>query len=163
MDGIFTTRFVDPYLRFHKYIYERTDGRFGKHSNRVPALLITTTGRKSGLPRTNGLTYCRDRGDIIVVASNGGSDQPPAWLLNLQADPQVSVRVGRQVMGARARVANPEEQSQLWPLVNRKNRGMSRIFHRGVAGRYDVYQRHTERQLPVVIITPDREPTRTVA
>jgi deazaflavin-dependent oxidoreductase (nitroreductase family) len=163
VDGIFTTRFVDPYLRFHKYIYERTDGRFGKHSNRVPALLITTTGRKSGLPRTNGLTYCRDRGDIIVVASNGGSDQPPAWLLNLQADPQVSVRVGRQVMGARARVANPEEQSQLWPLVNRKNRGMSRIFHRGVAGRYDVYQRHTERQLPVVIITPDREPTRTVA
>ena len=83
MDGIFTTRFVDPYLRFHKYIYERTDGRVGKHSNRVPALLLTTTGRKSGQARTNGLTYCRDRGDIIVVASNGGSDRPPAWLLNL--------------------------------------------------------------------------------
>ncbi len=48
VDGIFTTRFVDPYLRFHKYIYERSDGRFGKHSNRVPALLLTTTGRKIG-------------------------------------------------------------------------------------------------------------------
>ena len=47
MDGIFTTRFVDPYLRFHAYIYERSDGRFGKHSNRVPALLLTTTGRKT--------------------------------------------------------------------------------------------------------------------
>src|ERR1700677_1905154 len=116
MDGIFTTRFVDPYLRFHRYIYEKTDGRVGKHSNRVPALLITTTGRRSGEPRTNGLTYCRDRGDYIVVASNGGSDRPPAWLLNLQADPQVTIRLGRQVFGARAREATDEEQAHLWPL-----------------------------------------------
>ncbi len=159
MDGIFTTRFVDPYLRFHKYIYEKSDGRVGKHSNRVPALLLTTTGRRTGQPRTNGLTYCRDRGDFIVVASNGGSDRPPAWLLNLQADPQVTVRVGRRVLSATARVAGPEEQAQLWPLVNRTNRGMSRIFHPGVRGRYDVYQRHTARRIPVIIITPDRPST----
>lgn len=156
MDGIFTTRFVDPYLRFHKYLYEKSDGRIGKHSNRVPALLLTTTGRKSGLPRTNGLTYCRDRGDIIVVASNGGSDRPPAWLLNLQAHPSVTVRLGRSVVEATARVASPEERSQLWPLVNSSNRGMSRIFHRGVRGRYDVYQRATRREIAVVIITPVR-------
>jgi F420H(2)-dependent quinone reductase len=158
VDGIFTTRFVDPYLRFHKYVYERSDGRVGKHSNRVPALLLTTTGRKSGLPRTNGLTYCRDRGDLVVVASNGGSDRPPAWLLNLQAHPEVTVRVGRTVMPATARVADPVERAQLWPLVNRANRGMSRIFHRGVSGRYDVYQRNTSRTIPVVIITPERGP-----
>ncbi len=160
MDGIFTTRFVDPYLRFHKYIYEKSDGRVGKHSNRVPALLLTTIGRKSGLSRTNGLTFCRDRGDLIVVASNGGSDRPPAWLLNLEANPEVTVRVGREVMGARARVAGSDERSQLWPLVNRTNRGMSRLFHRGVTGRYDVYQRHTSREIPVVIITPERDPSR---
>jgi F420H(2)-dependent quinone reductase len=156
VDGTFTTRFVGPYLRFHRYLYERTDGRFGTHSNRVPALLLTTTGRKSGQPRTNGLTYCRDRGDLIVVASNGGSDRPPAWLLNLQSDPRVTVRVGRRVIRATARVAGPEERGQLWPLVNRSNRGMSRIFHRGVTGRYDVYQRHTRREIPVVIISPER-------
>ena len=156
MDGIFTTRFVDPYLRFHKYIYEKSDGRFGTHSNRVPALLLTTTGRKSGQPRTNGLTFCRDRGDLIVVASNGGSDRPPAWLLNLQADPKVTVRVGRSVFEAKARVAGPEERAQLWPLVNRTNRGMARIFHPGVSGRYDVYQRNTSRVIPVVVITPER-------
>jgi F420H(2)-dependent quinone reductase len=156
MDGIFTTRFVGPYLRFHKYVYERTDGRIGKHSGRVPALLLTTTGRKSGLARTNGLTYCRDRGDLIVVASNGGSARPPAWLLNLEADPAVTVRVGRLVGPARARVADPEERAYLWPLVNRSNRGMARLFHPGVSGRYDVYQRHTTRTIPVVIISPDR-------
>jgi deazaflavin-dependent oxidoreductase (nitroreductase family) len=158
VDGIFTTRFVDPYLRWHKQLYEKTDGRIGKHSNRVPALLLTTTGRKTGLPRTNGLTYCRDRGDIIVAASNGGSDRPPAWLLNLQAEPEVTVRVGRKVFGASARVADPVERGQLWPLINRTNRGMSRIFHPGVTGRYDVYQRHTAREIPVVIITPHRSP-----
>jgi deazaflavin-dependent oxidoreductase (nitroreductase family) len=156
MDGIFTTRFVDPYLRFHRYIYEKSDGRVGKHSNRVPALIITTTGRRSGEPRTNGLTYCRDRGDYIVVASNGGSDRPPAWLLNLQADPEVTLRVGRRLVAATARVADPGERSQLWPLVNRTNRGMARLFHPGVRGRYEVYQRHTTRVIPVVILMPHR-------
>ena len=156
MDGIFTTRFVGPYLKVHKYVYERTDGRIGKHSGGVPALLLTTTGRKSGLPRTNGLTYCRDRGDYIVVASNGGGDRPPAWLLNLQADPRVTLRVGRRVFPATARVATDEEQAYLWPLVNRTNRGLAPLFHPGVTGRYDVYQRNTTRKIPVVILSPDR-------
>ncbi len=156
MDGIFTTRFVDPYLRLHRYVYERSDGRVGKHSNRVPALLLTTTGRRTGQLRSQGLTYCRDRGDLVVVASNGGSDRPPAWLLNLQAEPRVAVRVGRTVFPATARVATPEERAQLWPKVNRTNRGMARLFRPGVTGRYDVYQRHTTREIPVVILTPER-------
>ncbi len=156
MDGIFTTRFVDPYLKAHKWVYERSDGRVGKHANRVPALLLTTTGRRSGVARTHALTYCTDRGDLIVVASNGGSDRPPAWLLNLRSDPRVTVRVGRRVLSATAREATPVEHAQLWPKVNATNRGMARLFHRGVRGRYDVYQRATSRPIPVVIIRPDR-------
>jgi deazaflavin-dependent oxidoreductase (nitroreductase family) len=155
-DGIFTTRFVDPYLKLHRLVYEKSDGRIGKHSGGVPALLLSTTGRKTGLSRTNGLTYCRDRGDLIVVASNGGSDRPPAWLLNLQAESRVTVRLGRRLLRATARVADPNERAHLWPLVNRKNRGLAPLFHRGVTGRYDVYQRHATREIPVVIITPDR-------
>jgi deazaflavin-dependent oxidoreductase (nitroreductase family) len=155
-DGIFTTRFVDPSLKLHRLVYEKSDGRIGKHSGGVPALLLSTTGRKTGLSRTNGLTYCRDRGDLIVVASNGGSDRPPAWLLNLQAEPRVTVRLGRRLLRATARVADPNERAHLWPLVNRKNRGLAPLFHRGVTGRYDVYQRHATREIPVVIITPDR-------
>jgi deazaflavin-dependent oxidoreductase (nitroreductase family) len=154
--GIFTTRFVDPYLKLHRLVYEKSDGRIGKHSGGVPALLLTTTGRKTGLSRTNGLTYCRDRGDLIVVASNGGSDRPPAWLLNLQAEPRVTVRLGRRLLRATARVADGDERTQLWPLVNRMNRGLAPLLHRGVTGRYDVYQRHAHREIPVVIMTPDR-------
>jgi deazaflavin-dependent oxidoreductase (nitroreductase family) len=153
--GTFSTRFVGPYLKFHAYIYERSDGRIGKHSNRVPALLLTTTGRKSGQARTVGLTYYRDGDDVIVVASNGGSDHPPAWFLNLQAEPRVKVRLGRQVVGATARLATPEERAGLWPRVNRTNRGMAPLFHPGASGRYDAHQRHTSREIPVVIITPD--------
>jgi hypothetical protein len=67
------------------------------------------------------------------------------------------VRVGRRVLTGTAREATPEEQAQLWPKVNRTNRGMSRLFHPGVQGRYDVYQRHTSRPIPVVIIRPDRD------
>ncbi len=153
--GTFSTRFVGPYMKFHAYIYERSDGRIGKHSNRVPALLLTTTGRKSGQARTLGLTYYPDGEDVVVVASNGGSDHPPAWFLNLQAEPRVKVRLGRQVVDATARVATAEERSRLWPLVNRINRGMAPLFHPGATGRYDVHQRHTNREIPVVIITPD--------
>ncbi len=154
--GVFTTRFVGPYLRLHTWIYERSDGRVGTRSGRVPALLLTTTGRRSGRARTHGLTYCTDRGDFVVVASNGGSDRPPAWLLNLEADPRVTVRVGRRVVEATARTATPEERAQLWPKINRSNRGLSRILHPGVTGRYDVYQRHTSREIAVVLLTPDR-------
>ena len=154
--GTFSTRFVDPYLRLHRLVYERTDGRIGKHSMRVPALLLTTTGRRTGEPRTVGLTYCLDRGDVVVVASNGGSDRHPAWYHNIVADPRVTVRLGRRVVGGMARVADPEERAALWPAVNRSSRGFSPVVHRGVRGRYDVYQRHTDRELPVVIIRLDR-------
>ncbi len=155
-DGVLLYRFTGPYLRMHAYLYERTDGRLGKHSNRVPALLLTTTGRKSGLPRTVGLIYCTDRGDYIVAASNGGSDHPPAWLLNVEAHPAVTIRVGRRVLSATARVAQPEERAQLWPLINRATGGTARFLHPGVSGRYDLYQRHTRRQIALVIIRPDR-------
>jgi deazaflavin-dependent oxidoreductase (nitroreductase family) len=156
MDGTFTTRFVDPYLKFHVWAYERSDGRWGAHSGGVPALLLTTTGAKSGLPRTHGLTYCVDRGDLVVVASNGGGDRNPAWYHNILADPRVRVRVGRRVLDATARVAGPEERAELWPKVNRANRGLAPYLHSGATGRYDVYQRHTSRTIPVVVIRPDR-------
>jgi hypothetical protein len=77
-------------------------------------------------------------------------------LLNLQAEPRATVRLGRRLLRATARVADPNERAHLWPLVNRKNRGLAPLFHPGVAGRYDVYQRHATREIPVVIITPDR-------
>ena len=88
----------------------------------------------------------------MVVASNGGSDRPPAWLLNLQANPGVGVQIGTRQFSARATVAGPEARERLWPLVNRNNKGLAPLIHRGASGRYDVYQRHTQRVIQLVLL-----------
>jgi len=144
-----------PYLKLHSFIYRHSGGVIGSQFVAgAPALLLTTIGRKSAKPRTCSLIYLRDGERLVVVASNGGSDQPPLWLLNLQANPDVEVQIGRKRFSARARVASAEERERLWPLVNRQNRGLAPIMHPGARGRYDVYQHHTTRPIPVVVLEP---------
>jgi deazaflavin-dependent oxidoreductase (nitroreductase family) len=107
----------------------------------VPTLLLTTRGRKSGLLRRTALIYGRDADAYLVVASEGGSPRHPSWYLNLEADPQVHVQVGAEEFDAQARPATPEERARLWPE-------MTRIWPA-----YDGYQRKTDREIPVVVLT----------
>ena len=132
-------------LRVHERIYVATDGRVGHRLLGVPTLLLRTTGRRSGATRTNGLVYARDGDDYLVVASKGGADQPPAWLLNLEANPEVEIQLGRERRKARARVVEQAEPDyeRLWKIVNENNRD-----------RYSAYQKQTERPIPVVAVTP---------
>jgi deazaflavin-dependent oxidoreductase (nitroreductase family) len=89
-----TTLFVNA-LRIHQAVYEGTRGLIGHRILLgMPALMLRTTGRKSGLTRTNALVYGKDGDRLMVVASNGGHRRPPAWLLNLEANPDVEVQVG---------------------------------------------------------------------
>lgn len=130
----------------HQFLYERSDGRVGHRMLGTPTLLLRTTGRRSGAQRTNALVYLADDSDYVVVASKGGDDKPPAWLLNLTAQPSVEVQVGRQHRAAAARVvqAGEEGYERLWRLVNENN-----------GGRYDGYQAKTDRPIPLVILTPN--------
>jgi deazaflavin-dependent oxidoreductase (nitroreductase family) len=132
-------------LRVHEKIYKATDGRVGHRMLGVPTLLLRTTGRRSGVTRTNGLVYAKDGGDYLVVASKGGADQPPAWLLNLQAKPEVEIQIGRERQDARSRVVGPTDPDydRLWKIVNENN-----------GDRYTTYQKATSRPIPVVAITP---------
>src|SRR5918997_4330986 len=91
-------------LRVHEKLYVRTDGRVGHKMIGVPTLLLRTTGRRSGVTRTNGLVYARDGDDYLVVASKGGAPSAPAWLHNLRANPQVEIQVGREGRPATAHV-----------------------------------------------------------
>jgi F420H(2)-dependent quinone reductase len=141
-----------PYLKLHQFVYRHSRGLIGSRILAGRALLLTTTGRRSGEPRTTALIYLRDGERFVVVASNGGSDHPPSWLLNLQAHPDVSVQIRRRKFSARAWVASAEERERLWPLVNRHNMGFAPIVHPGARGRYDVYQRHTTRVIPLVLL-----------
>jgi deazaflavin-dependent oxidoreductase (nitroreductase family) len=142
-----------PYLRLHQFVYRHSGGLIG---SRIvaggQALLLTTSGRRTGQSRTCALLYIKDGERFVVVASNGGSDHPPAWLLNLQAHPGVGVQIGWKKFSARASVASAEERERLWPRVNRHNMGLAPIMHPGAKGRYDVYQRHTTRVIPLVLL-----------
>jgi deazaflavin-dependent oxidoreductase (nitroreductase family) len=132
-------------LRVHEAVYKRTDGRVGHNVLGVPSLLLRTTGRRSGVERTNGLVYARDGDDYLVVASKGGSDQAPGWLHNLRANPDVEIQVGRDRRKATARAVEPGDPGyeRLWKIVNDNNRD-----------RYSAYQKLTERPIPVVVVTP---------
>jgi len=132
-------------LSAHQRLYERTDGRIGHRLIGVPALLLRTTGRRSGQVRTSALVYARDGDDYVVVASNGGSDRPPGWLFNIEAKPSVEIQVGRRRSAATARIVPSDDDSypRLWKLVNEGNHG-----------RYDGYQAKTDRKIPLVVIAP---------
>ena len=108
----------------------------------VPTLLLTTTGRKSGIKRRTALIYGRDNADYVVVASKGGSQEHPAWYLNLEADPEVEIQVFDAVLPAVARTATGEERERLWALM------------RQTWPAYDEYQTRTDREIPVVVLTP---------
>jgi deazaflavin-dependent oxidoreductase (nitroreductase family) len=132
-------------LRIHEQLYKRTDGRVGHRMMGVPTLLLSTTGRRSGVTRTNSLVYARDSDDYLVVASNGGADRPPAWLHNLSADPDVEIQIARDRRKGTARVVEPTDPDydRLWSVVNKNNRD-----------RYSAYQKQTVRAIPVIVVTP---------
>jgi deazaflavin-dependent oxidoreductase (nitroreductase family) len=83
----------------------------------MPSLVITTTGRRSGLPRDNPLLYVRDGEAYVVVGSNWGQPHQPAWALNLLADPHATVTVRGRVRPVRARLVGGAERDRLWRLL----------------------------------------------
>ncbi|WP_422774857.1 nitroreductase/quinone reductase family protein [Plantactinospora sp. WMMC1484] len=83
----------------------------------VPSLLITTTGRRSGRPRSTPLLYVPDGDALIVAGSNWGRPEQPAWALNLLADPTATVTVDGTRTPVRARMAEGAERDRLWALL----------------------------------------------
>jgi deazaflavin-dependent oxidoreductase (nitroreductase family) len=127
----------------HKTIFTVSNGRVANRGSGMPVLMLTTTGRKSGQPRTTMLTSpLRDDGRIMLVASNGGDDRDPAWLHNLRADPQVQVTMEGRTVPMTAHVADATEKADLWPRIV--------ADHANYAG----YQAKTERDIPVVVLEP---------
>lgn len=124
----------------HQVVFDVTRGRVLGRVMGMPAVKLTTTGRRSGRPRTVMLTSPTTLdGHRVLVASYGGDDRHPAWYVNLQADPEVELVTGGQRYRARARTATAEEKARLWPDVVAAYRG------------YGGYQRRTDRDIPLVV------------
>jgi deazaflavin-dependent oxidoreductase (nitroreductase family) len=126
-----------------------TGGRFGWSAYGMPVVELTTTGRRSGRPRTTILTSPYQEGStIVIVTSRGGDAHHPSWYLNVRDQPVVEVSLGgKPAQRMRAEIAGPDERARLWPLVT--------ADHRNYAG----YQRKTKREIPLVLLHPDRRLT----
>lgn len=121
--------------------YRATDGEEGHEWQGTQTLLLTTTGRKSGEPRTMPLIYAPVSEDAYaIVASKGGYDAHPAWYLNLSEQPAVEVQIKGDVFKAEARTASAEEKAEIWPTMVAEWPA------------YDEYQEKTDREIPVVVL-----------
>lgn len=105
-------------------------------------LFLTTTGRRSGQPRTTPLLHLDDGHRWVVVASNGGADWEPGWWLNLRAGTPASVELDGTVTPVRGEELTGAERESMWNRLNEQ------VFD------YASYQRKVQRQLAVVALTP---------
>jgi deazaflavin-dependent oxidoreductase (nitroreductase family) len=126
----------------HVRRYQETNGEVGYLWNGVPTLLLTTTGRRTGLVRTIAIIFGRDGDDYLLVASKGGAPQHPDWYLNLTAKPEAEIQVRGEHLPVVARTASDDEKPRLWRIMTE------------VWPNYDVYQTRTERVIPVVVLSP---------
>jgi deazaflavin-dependent oxidoreductase (nitroreductase family) len=127
----------------HTWLYRVSDGNIGgRFAGGAPVLLLTTTGRRSGKPRTSPLLYVRDGEKLVVVASKGGAPTHPAWYLNLNANPEVEVQLGNERKKMRAETCTAEQKARYWQRL------------RAVYPGYQGYQDRTKRDIPVVILRP---------
>jgi deazaflavin-dependent oxidoreductase (nitroreductase family) len=131
----------------HRGILALSFGKLGWDAAGMPALELTTVGRKSGEKRSVMLTSPLQLGDtIVVVASRGGDPTHPAWFLNLRDNPDVEVAYkGGKRKPMKARVATAEERAELWPKVT--------SAYKGYAG----YQEKTTREIPLVLLEPVKD------
>jgi len=120
--------------------FRANEGKVGGFFAGKPVLLLHHAGAKSGTERVNPLMYRKEGDKYAVFASKGGAPEPPAWYLNLEANPEVQVQVLGDRFTARARTATPEEKPELWRTMTAEWPA------------YDEYQQKTERQIPVVIL-----------
>ena len=125
------------------WAFRWSKGRIGGRFLRgAPVLLLTSIGRKSGQPRTTPLLYLRDGERLVVVASKAGFSTHPLWYGNVAANPRVEVELTGERRVMLARRASDAEKQALWPKLV----AMYRDF--------DDYKARTDREIPVVILSP---------
>jgi F420H(2)-dependent quinone reductase len=125
-------------------LYRVSGGRIGGRIADAPVLLLTTTGRRSGQSRTVPVVYLPDGENLTVIGSNAGHGRPPAWSLNLKADPEAEVEVGRRRRKVRARVAEGAERAELWRKHVEQYSG------------FDEYEARTDRDIALFVLEPSQ-------
>jgi deazaflavin-dependent oxidoreductase (nitroreductase family) len=123
-------------------LYRLSGGRIGGKVGQAPVLLLTTTGRKSGQPRTAPVVYLADGDNVVLINTNAGNAKIPAWSLNLEAKPEAEVELGRKRRKVRARIAEGEERTDLWRKHVEQFEG------------FDSYKQKLDREPSVFVLEP---------
>jgi F420H(2)-dependent quinone reductase len=149
LDSPATRTIIKRMSTINTWLYRRSNGRIGKSwrvgsalRHGVPVCLVTTTGRKTGQPRTVPLLHMADGERVILVASQGGLPENPQWYGNIRAEPKIEIRFGRVTRTMVARTADEAERAELWPRLT------------ALYADFDNYQAWTNRTIPVVICEP---------
>lgn len=124
--------------KVHQLLYRLTGGRIGARMGWIDVALVETVGRKTGQARSVPIACYPYRDSIVVSASNSGKESHPAWYLNMQANPSVTVQVGRERYRATAEDVADEERAALWTTIVQMNK------HQGE------YLQKAERKIPLV-------------
>jgi F420H(2)-dependent quinone reductase len=128
--------------RLHAWAYRRSGGRILGRMGGQPVLLLQTTGRRSGQPRTTPVQYLADGDTFVVVASNAGAGRPPAWYLDLRANPHARIEVGARSIEVQAQEATGPGRAELWQRLTAANRYLGRAA------------RKAGRDLPLMALVP---------
>jgi deazaflavin-dependent oxidoreductase (nitroreductase family) len=126
----------------HLACYRATGGAIGHRLGPLPHLLLTTTGRRSGRPRTTVLTYLRTAGLLALVASNFGSRTAPQWFRNLEAHPEARVQLKRSRWVVHTRPATAEERARIWAAAL------------AIWPAWASYATRAQRPIPMVVLEP---------
>ncbi len=142
MPAVKKTKFTQLLWNLHPRIYRATGGRLLGRLGDNQILLLTTTGRKTGEPRTKALAYIPYGDACVVIGSYAGGPNHPSWWLNLLADSSATIQRGGTVTPVRAREAEGAERERLWAQMTAIEDG------------FNTYQTWTTRKIPVVVLDP---------
>ena len=133
------------WVREQVELYERSGGTQGTtlRDTGLPVILVTHTGNKTGAVRKTPLMRVKDGANYVLVGSQGGAPEHPAWVHNLRADANIELRDETVVRPMRVReVKDAAERARLWTLAVAAYRP------------YADYQARTARQIPVFVAEP---------
>jgi deazaflavin-dependent oxidoreductase (nitroreductase family) len=137
-----TRKAIQAGIKANVWLYRRTNGRVGgRGMGRLPLLLLTVPGRRSGTPHTVPIAYLDHNGGYIVVGTGmGGSKLAPQWFLNLKAAGKGHIQIREHEHDVDAHLTSGAERDELWPQIAAR------------APHFAKWQERTGRMFPVVVL-----------